>query len=222
MPTLKPFQVPVDVKYGAPMGRQESPVEDFTGPVYLQNVPMVDGDYDEGGAYWGGGTPLYCAWDGEGNAIYVRAKDSAAAKKKLPSHWRYAGKTPTSKNSLYAEEMLQQYMETALWSSTDDDDVPLDKNYSLFRLHIDDISKETKKGMLADCQAFYDQNKAILDDHWPADQAGHEFWLTRNGHGSGFYDSSYGTDESREALTEACKKFGEVNLYVQRGKIYQE
>ncbi len=217
MPTLKPFQVPVDVKYGAPMGRQESPVEDFTGPVYLQKVPMVDGDYDEGGAYWGGGTPLYCAWDGEGNAIYVRAKDSAAAKKKLPSHWRYAGKTPTSKNSLYAEEMLQQYMETALWSSTDEDDMPLDRGHST-----DDISGKTKKEMLADCQAFYDQNKAILDDHWPADQAGHEFWLTRNGHGSGFYDSSYGTDESREALTEACKKFREVNLYVQRGKIHQE
>ena len=92
MPTLKPFQVPVDAKYGAPMGRQESPVEDFTGPVYLQKVPMVDGDYDEGGAYWGGGTPLYCAWDEKGMQSTVRAKDSSAAKKKLPAHWEYAGK----------------------------------------------------------------------------------------------------------------------------------
>ena len=217
MPTLKPFQMPVEAKYGAPMGRRESPVEDFTGPVCLQKVPMIDGDYDEGGAYWGGGTPLYCAWDDEGHAIYFRAKDSSAAKKKLPAHWEYAGKAAKSRNSLYAEEMLQQYMETALWSSTDDDDSPLDKNYST-----DDVAKETKKGMLKDCQAFYDQNRALLDDGWPADQAGHEFWLTRNGHGSGFWDSEYGTAESREALTNACKKFGEVNLYVSHGKIHQD
>src|SRR5271157_6148558 len=98
--------------------------------------------------------------------------------------------------------MLQQYMETALWSSTDDDDTPLDKNYST-----DDIAKKAKEGMLKDCQSFYDQNRALLEDPgapWPADQAGHEFWLTRNGHGSGFWDSDYGTPESREALTEAC------------------
>jgi hypothetical protein len=209
--------MPVDAKYGAPMGRRQDPVEEFVEPVCLQKVPMIDGDYDEGGAYWGGGTPLYCAWDDEGHAVYVRAKDSSAAKKKLPAHWKYANKATKSRNSLYAEEMLQQYMETALWSSTDDDDVSLDRNHST-----DDIAKKTKEGMLKDCQSFYDQNKALLDDGWPADQAGHEFWLTRNGHGSGFWDSEYGTDESREALAEACKKFREVHLYVQHGKIYQE
>jgi hypothetical protein len=220
MPTLKPFQIHVDGRYGAPMGRRQDPVEEFVQPICLQEVPMVDGDYDEGGAYWGGGTPLYCAWDDEGHAIFIRAKDTAAAKKKLPAHWTYASKTTKSKNSLYAEEMLQQYMETALWSSTDDEDVPLDRDHST-----GDITKETKKAMLSDCQAFHDQNKDLLENPeapWPADQAGHEFWLTRNGHGSGFWDSDYGTDESREALTKACKEFGEVHLYVQRGKIYQE
>ena len=80
----KPFEIPVPSKFGAPMGRHQDDVEDFVGPVYLQKVAMFDGDYDEGGAYWGGGgVPLYCAWDDEGHAIYIRAKDSFDAKKQL-------------------------------------------------------------------------------------------------------------------------------------------
>jgi hypothetical protein len=223
--TLKPFQILVNGKYGAPMGRQEDEIADLAGLIYLQKVPMIDGDYDEGGAYWGGGSPLYCAWDDEGHAIYIRAKDSSAAKKKLPAHWKYASKTPKAKNSIYVEEMLQQYMETALWASSDMDaeegnDTPLNTNYS-----VDDIAKKAQKGMLDDCQKFYDKNQELLEDPefgWPADQAGHEFFLDRNGTGSGFYDSKYGTDESREALSKACKSFGEVRLYVQSGKIYSE
>lgn len=222
----KPFQVNVSSKFGAPMGRREDAVEDFEGPVYLQKVPMVDGDYDEGGAYWGGGgVPIYCAWDREGHQVFIRAKDTFDAKKKLPAHWQYAGKEPKAKNDLYAEEMLQQYMETALWSSYDmngeeENDTPLDKNYDT-----DDIAKETKKKMLADCQKFYDENHALLDhpEHgWPADQAGHEFWLDRTGSGSGFWDSKYGDDASREALSESSKRFGEISLYVSRGKIHQD
>ena len=219
---LKPFQIPVSSKFGAPMGRREDPVEDFEGPVYLQKVTMVDGDYDEGGAYWGGGhTPLYCAWDNEGHQIFVRAKDSFAAKKMLPAHWKYAGKATKAKNDLYAEEMLQQYMETALWASTDmnaeeGDDTPLDRNYTT-----DDIAKETKAKMLADCQKFYSENKDLLAD-WPADQAGHEFFLTRGGSGTGFFDSKYGTDEARDALSEAARKYGDVSLYVERGKVHSD
>lgn len=218
--TLKPFQIPVGSKYGAPMGRPQDDVEDFVGPVYLQKVAFFDGDYDEGGAYWGGGsTPLYCAWDDEGHAIYIRAKDSFEAKKKLPAKWKYAGKSSKAKNDLYAEEMLQQYMETALWSSTDESDEsggePMDRNYTT-----DDIAKSTKAKMLADCQKFYEQNSVLLAD-WPADQAGHEFWLTRNESGTGFLDSKYGTDESREALDEAARRFGTVNLYIHRKKVHQ-
>lgn len=81
---VKPFEVKVSGKYGAPMGRR-SDINNLaqTGkPVHLQRVPFVDGDYDPGGAYWGGGTPLYCAWDDEGVA-YIRAKDREDAKRQL-------------------------------------------------------------------------------------------------------------------------------------------
>jgi hypothetical protein len=37
------------------------------------------GAYDEGGAYWGTGTPLYCAWSASGFRRYFRAPSRASA-----------------------------------------------------------------------------------------------------------------------------------------------
>ena len=70
-----PFEISVSCRYGAPMGRQSDRYEDFKGKTHLRRVPMVDGDYDPGGAYWGGSpsAPLWCAWDDEGHIKYVRA-----------------------------------------------------------------------------------------------------------------------------------------------------
>lgn len=42
--------------------------------------------------------------------------------------------------------------------------------------------------------------------------AGHDFWLTRNGHGAGFWDRGLG--ELGERLTVASKTFGSVDLYL--------
>ena len=80
---MKPFEVNVSSPYGAPMGRRSDPIE---GKVHLQRVPFVDGDYDKGGAYWGGGRdtpPLWCAWNEEG-AAYQRAKSREDAKALFP------------------------------------------------------------------------------------------------------------------------------------------
>lgn len=59
----------VGSKHGAPMGRGS---DALSGAVRLQRMLMVDGDYDEGGAYWGGGTPMWVAEDQEGNQAFVR------------------------------------------------------------------------------------------------------------------------------------------------------
>jgi len=44
-----------------------------------------------------------------------------------------------------------------------------------------------------------------------ANLAGHDFWLTRNGHGAGFWDRGLG--DLGKALTEHCKPYGEVCLF---------
>ncbi len=88
MASKAPFQYKVSAKYGAPMGRASDLLADLTGKVHLRQVKLVDGDYDEGGAYWGGGPgvqPLFCLWDDEGHVVYTRANSREGAKAWLTS-----------------------------------------------------------------------------------------------------------------------------------------
>jgi len=113
-----------------------------------------------------------------------------------------------------------QYIVTALWSSTDDNDKPLDDDYST-----QDISQECLDQMIADCAKFQAENNAEIHKCLGSfadnlSTAGHDFWLTRNGHGAGFWDGDW-PQEVGERLTKASKAFGEFNLYVgDDGQIY--
>ena len=112
------------------------------------------------------------------------------------------------------DQFTRAYIEAALWSSTDDSGEPLDANYGL-----DDLAPETLAKMAADCAKFQAENdsdfvylgsvgKCTVDQ-----RAGHDFWLTRCGHGAGFWDGDW-SEDAGERLTEAAHKFGNVDLYV--------
>ena len=64
-----------------------------------------------------------------------------------------------------------------------------------------------------DCKAF--QEKAgdlILDSDL---HPGHDFWLTRMGHGAGFWDGNYKPKKRGEKLTKIAEEFnGELSPYV--------
>jgi len=72
-------------RYGSQMGRRNQN-QGAAEALYLQRVRFVDGDYDAGGAYWGGGQPLYCAFSPETTEndelvmVFVRADNREAAK----------------------------------------------------------------------------------------------------------------------------------------------
>ena len=119
------------------------------------------------------------------------------------------------------DNFTRAYIECALWSSTDDNDTPLDSNYSA-----QDLAPETLAAMVVDCARFQAANAALLAK-WIedcADEAGHDFWLTRNHHGAGFWDHAIRTpaqDAIGEKLTDAAHAFGAVDLYIgDDGKIY--
>lgn len=106
-----------------------------------------------------------------------------------------------------------QYITTALWSSVDDDGTPLDYNYD-----IDDLAPETKKQMIEDCREFVAKSNGLFGDQVVA--AAHDFWLTRNGHGVGFWDGDW-EKSIAISLVKLCDEFGEVHLYVgDDNKIY--
>lgn len=106
------------------------------------------------------------------------------------------------------QEFLAAYMECSLWSTEDDDGFHLDDANG-----IDDISMRTYHVMRDDCKKFYDANvdKIVNDPR----QAGHDFWLSRNGHGSGFFGRDWGTDG--DILQDAAEAFGEFDIYEEDG-----
>lgn len=117
---------------------------------------------------------------------------------------------------------LDAYIQTALWSTMDDRTVgsPLDDNYGP-----EDLAPETLAAMRRDCEAFVHANADDIDaweGQGDADaRAGHDFWLTRNGHGAGFWDGDW-PEPQASRLTAASEVAGEVYLYVgDDGRIYQ-
>jgi len=80
-----------DPSRGAAMGRPSRITHVSQLPprsVYLSRVKLIDG-YDEGGAYWGVGAPLYCAYSDDycEYCEYVRAysREDAATQLGLTS-----------------------------------------------------------------------------------------------------------------------------------------
>lgn len=68
---------------GAMMGRANW-IKDPAAPVALnlRRLPLNSGGYDQGGAYWGLGQPMYRA-TGEGVEMFVRAKNRAEAMRQI-------------------------------------------------------------------------------------------------------------------------------------------
>ncbi len=121
-------------------------------------------------------------------------------------------------NQIYSDEFLSAYFDAALWSSTayvgepdtEDEGEPMDENYGL-----EDFDRETLKNMMAEARMWRSSVEPILEDleGFEESQVGHDFWLTRNGHGVGFWDGDWPEPEATQ-LDEASKKAGEINLYV--------
>ena len=112
------------------------------------------------------------------------------------------------------DKFTGQYLVTALWSSADDEGNPMDDNHDLF-----DLSEEAINKAIEDCRKFQEDNAALLEGY-SLSTAGHDFWLTRNGHGAGFWDGDYEKDVG-DKLTVASKSFGEIDLYVgDDGELY--
>ena len=115
----------------------------------------------------------------------------------------------------YVDEMLRQYLKTALWSSDDGFGNPLDRDYD-----ISDIAQESVDAARKDVTKFIDKAGDLLDDVEPG-SAGHDFWLTRHHHGAGFWDGDY-PEEVGKKLTDLSHTFRELWVSVDDddGKIY--
>ena len=128
------------------------------------------------------------------------------------------------------DTFTEAYIECALWASgtyidchgkaCDDDGE--EAEYFNFDDMDADLTEEALATMGADCRDFQAANAADLEEycqHRSVAHAGHDFWLTRNGHGAGFWDRGLG--DLGERLTVASKPYGSCDLYLgDDGKIY--
>lgn len=108
---------------------------------------------------------------------------------------------------------LQGYVTALLWSSGDNDHESLEDF---------ELAPETMEKCRADCRRFIAMNSIDLERYATtytpatgynvAECAGHDFWLTRAGHGVGFWDRDLG--ELGDRLTGACEQFKNVEAYL--------
>jgi hypothetical protein len=117
------------------------------------------------------------------------------------------------KNTLDLKAFVASYLATAAWVTCDSSD------------ECTDFTEEAKAMAKRDCTIFI--TKVIFAMGFevggemltiPGDDltylAPHDFWLTRNGHGAGFWDKEdkYG-EENAKVLTEIAQSMGVVDCY---------
>lgn len=122
------------------------------------------------------------------------------------------------------DDFTRGYIECALWCSYDNADEsggePLDANHSA-----DDFSPDTLQAIVEECRMFQlncAPALAVAYEHagYNPARAGHDFWLTRNGHGVGYWDRDLGG--IGDILADAARAAGERDLYVgDDGKVHQ-
>jgi hypothetical protein len=106
----------------------------------------------------------------------------------------------------YLDHFVDAYVECALWSSTTDEEDPLDAYYGR-----DDIAPDALAKMREDCADFVNRTSMQMRRNWTPEQAGHDFWLTRNGHGAGFWDRG---QPDGDELSRYAEEYGSCDLYI--------
>lgn len=119
------------------------------------------------------------------------------------------------------QEVAKHYLIAAIWS-----EAPAGTNPR--------ATKEAQKEafcqcerFIADCGPLFDEAMENKDYGWynghrnAEAQFGQDFWLTRNGHGVGYWDSEALKKNSLDKkLTEICRKFGQAQYEFYRGWFY--
>lgn len=113
------------------------------------------------------------------------------------------------------DAFTQGYIEAAFFTSTGDgDDAENDLEYATTA----EIAPTALAAVAADCARWQGANTDLLQraydmgegqGHYDAHRAGNDYWYTRNGHGTGFWDRDLG--ETGDMLANACR-YHTVNM----------
>lgn len=118
--------------------------------------------------------------------------------------------TLTHPKSVRLDSFLSGYLEAAMWTEEE-------QNPGLDSLTIFDADQSTLAEATRLCHDFETANAEALDRYYELSgrsdsEAGHDLWLTRNGHGAGFWDRV--NEDSFPELCAAAEALGEAYLYL--------
>lgn len=132
---------------------------------------------------------------------------------------------------------LQHLAATILWSENDNSTPcggePLDKNFG-----IQDFDPESLSALSRQFQAFISKAEAAITEATGSDwtfidefytgpsssefQTEHDYIMTVNGHGCGFWEESDWEPGVGKILTKLAKQDPEIHAYTEDGKVYLE
>ena len=131
-------------------------------------------------------------------------------------HVEYIGTTYASE---YVKRMLTAAAETALWSDTEHEDDREgtgeyasevdDLRFGYSPDYEDALPDDAREELESDVENFVRGAWLLLTaDGVSPEDAGHNFQLSRNGHGSGFWDRGYRHGEDLHAMAQTFGTFG--------------
>lgn len=113
------------------------------------------------------------------------------------------------------------YVEALFFTNGDSGDEDED---SFNKLGAERLVQDARTSIVSDCAAFLSDlaRDAIARSDGNFEQAGRDFWFTRQGHGVGFWsrDDDVWPEAVRDFLDARAKSFGGVYMYRQKGWIY--
>lgn len=105
------------------------------------------------------------------------------------------------------DTFVEHYSICAIWT-----------NEELDGFTSDDINMKAQLTIIEDCYSFLVKAWGIVSE-LDLQQAGHDFWLTRNGHGTGFWDREDVYKGKGEELTKLAESYGEQYVYLNGDKV---
>lgn len=107
-------------------------------------------------------------------------------------------------------QMVQAYITAMCWASVDEEGNPFDSSY--------DLSQQALDAACIACTRFLDVHGKDLElvlstsPEYNYEQAGHDLFLNREGHGAGFWDRGLG--HFGEVFSKYCDSIGRAEPYI--------